>query len=72
MLLLIYFPLFVGVLRLFLFCCTLLCVHFSFCNHLEEDKIAGCFSIIVLQMFYYCKCVVSIPRGAMGWSAFFI
>ena len=35
---------------------------------LEEEK-AGCFAIIVLQMYCYCKCSLALPRGAMGWSA---
>ena len=44
-----YFPLFVGVLCLSLFRYALLCVHFTFCNHLKEK--AGLFAIIVLQMY---------------------
>ena len=55
-----YFPLIVGVLCLSLFCYVLLCVH-SICeynimvilkfSHLEEEEKAGCFAIIVLQMY---------------------
>ena len=52
-----------------LFCYALLCVHFSFCNHLEEEETAGCFAIIVLQKYCYYKCSVALPRGAVGWSA---
>ena len=28
---------------------------FSFCNHLEEEEKAGCFAIVVLQMYCYYK-----------------
>ena len=34
----------------------------QFCNHLEEEAKAGCFSIIVLQMFCYHKCSVALPH----------
>ena len=30
---------------------------YQFCNHLEEEK-AGCFAIIVLQMYCYYNCYV--------------
>ena len=56
-----YFPLFVGVLCLSLFLCP-----FWFCNHLEEEEKAGCFAIIVLQMYCYFKCYVALPHGAVG------
>ena len=36
---------------------------------LEKDEKAGCFAVIVLQMSCYCKCSVTLPRGAMCWSA---
>ena len=42
---------------------------FLFCNHLEEEEKAGCFTIGVLQMFCYYKCSVALLHGAMGWSA---
>ena len=38
-------------------------------NHLEEEEKAGCFAIIVLQMYCYYKCSVALPHGAVGWSA---
>ena len=41
---------------------------FLFCNHLEEDEKAGCFAIIVYQMYCYYECAVALPRGAVGWS----
>ena len=48
-----YFPLFVGVLCLSLFCFALHYVHSSFfCNHLEEEEKAGCFTSIVLDMYF--------------------
>ena len=51
---------------------VLLCINlcpFLFCNHLEEEVKAGCFAIIVLQMYCYYKCSVALPHGAVGWSA---
>ena len=50
---------------------VLLCmfVPFQVCNHLEEEEIAFCFAIIVLQMYCYYKCSVALPHGAVGWSA---
>ena len=51
-----------------LLCIT--CFPFYFCNRFEEEeKEAGCFAIIVLQMNCYCKCFVTLPHGAVGWSA---
>ena len=35
---------------------------------LFEER-AGCFAFIVLRMSCYCKCVVTLPHGAVGWSA---
>ena len=34
-----------------------------------RGKKAGCFAIIVLQMYYYYKYSVILPQGAVGWSA---
>ena len=45
-----FFPLFVGVRSVFVF--VLLCIYlcpFSFCNHLEEEEKAGCFTITVIR-----------------------
>ena len=58
------FPLVVGILCLSLFCCALLCVLSSFAIIL-----AVCFAFIVLGMSCYCKCSVTLPHSAMGWSA---
>ena len=51
---------------------VLLCIilsPFLFCNHLEEEKRAGCFAFIVLRMSCYCICSVTFPHDAVGWSA---
>ena len=64
-----YFPLFVGVMCLSLFCYALLCVHSSVCSHFEEEEKAGCFAIIVLPMYCFHKCPVTLPHGAVGLSA---
>ena len=39
----------------------------AFC--LEEEKIAGCCAMIVLQMYCNYKCSVALPHGAVGWAA---
>ena len=36
---------------------------------LEEEEKAGCFAIIVLQMYCYYECSVALPHGAVGWPA---
>ena len=65
-----YFPLFVEVLCLSLFYYASLFVHSSFAIILKRKRIkAGCFAIIVIQMYCYYKCSVALPHGAMGWSA---
>ena len=51
-----------------MFVFVLLCITL-FCNHLEEEERAGCFAFIVLRMYFYCKCSVTLPHGAVGWSA---
>ena len=51
----------------FLLCITL--CPFQFCNHLEEEEKAGCFAVIVLPMYYYYRCYVALPRGAVVCSA---
>ena len=42
---------------------------FELCNHLVEEERAGCFTLIVLLMPFDCYCSVSLPHGALGWSA---
>ena len=34
--------------------------------HLEEEERAGCFAIIVLQMYCYYKCYLTLPHDAVG------
>ena len=52
----------------FVLVCIIFCP-FQFCYHLEEEEKAGCFAIIVLQMFCYCKRSVVLPHGVVGCSA---
>ena len=47
--------------------CIALCP-FYFYNHLEEEEKAGCFALVVLQMYCYYECSVAHPHGAVGWS----
>ena len=49
-----YFPLFVGVLCLSLFCCALLCVHFSFAIIFKKKR-----KLAALLLFSY-RCIVTI------------
>ena len=51
-----------------LFCYALLCV-LSSLHHLEDKERAVCFAFIVLQMYCYCECSVSLRDFALGWSA---
>ena len=47
---------------------VLLCITlrpFLFCNHLEEEEKADCFTIIVLQMYCYYKSSVALLHGAV-------
>ena len=64
-----YFPLFVGVLGLSLLCYWITLFPFYFCNHLEEEEKAGCFAIIVLQIYCFYECSVALPHSTVGWSA---
>ena len=50
---------------IFVLLCIDLC-QFRFCNHLEEEEKAGCFAVVVLHMYCYCKCSMRLPRGAVG------
>ena len=38
-------------------------------DYLEEEEKAGCFAIIILQMYCNYKCSVALPHGAVGRSA---
>ena len=67
-----YFPLFVGVLCLSLFCYKCITLRpFYFSNHLEEEEKGGYFAFIALQMYRYYKCSVALLHGAVGWYAVF-
>ena len=44
-------------------------VSFLVLHQLEEQERAGCFAFIVLRMFCYFKYSVTLPHGAVGWSA---
>ena len=63
-----HFPLFVGILCLSVSCFALLSVHSSFEIMLKRRK-AGCFAIIVLQMHWCYKYIMTLPHGAVGRSA---
>ena len=56
-----------SLLNVPVFCITL--YPFQFCNHLDEDERTGCFALSVLQMDCDCYCSLTLPHGAMGWSA---
>ena len=63
-----YFPLFVGVMCLFLFCYALLCVYSSFAIILKRKR-----KLVALLLSFY-RCIVTInilrlPHSAVGWSA---
>ena len=44
-------------------------VSFLVLHHHEEEERAGCFAFNVLQMSCYSICSVTLPHGAVGWSA---
>ena len=50
-----------------MFCCALLYVHSSFCNHLDGEERASCFALFVFLVS--CDYCVALPRSAMGLSA---
>ena len=61
-----YFPLFVAVLCLSLFCNALLCVHSSFAIILKRKR--KLFSVLLL--YYKCNVTLNVlPNGAVGWPA---
>ena len=37
--------------------------------HLDGDKLAVCFTLIVFLMSCDCHCSVALPRAAASWSA---
>ena len=50
-----YFPLFVGVMCLFLFCYALLCVHYSFSIILKRKR-----KLVALLLLLSYRCIVTI------------
>ena len=42
---------------------------FLICNHLDGDKRAGFFSLVVFLMHFDCCCSVAQPHVAVGQSA---
>ena len=63
-----YFPLYVGVLCLSVFCFALLCVHSSFAIILMRKRK----QIALLLLSYRCFATINVrtvalPNGAMGW-----
>ena len=68
---LMFFPLFVGVLCLYLFCYALIYVHSSFAITLMRKRklVALLLHCILLRRSCYYKCSVALPHAAVGWSA---
>ena len=64
-----YFPLFVGVLFLFLFCYALLCVHSSFAIILKSKRKLVALLLLFFQIYCYYQYSLALQRGAVGWSA---
>ena len=52
-----YFPLFVGVLCLYLFCYALLCVHYSFAIIMKRKKKP----VALLLLSYRCSVTIDVP-----------
>ena len=50
---------------------VLVCITLTFLvlYHLDEEEKAGSFAIIAFWVSCYCKCLVTLPHGATGWSA---
>ena len=59
-----------GVCKCSLFCCTLLYVPSSFCNHLDGEERDACFAWFVFLVSR--GCCVALPRGAMVCLQFVI
>ena len=60
-----YLTLFVGALCLVF----VLLYSFEFYNHPGKEERAGCFTLIVFLMSCDCLCSLTLPHGAVGWSA---
>ena len=44
-------------------------VSILFCNHIDGEARAGCFTLTVFLMSCGSQCSRALPPGAMGWSA---
>ena len=46
-------------------------VFFLVLHHLDKEERAGCFTLIFFLISYSCDCwcFLTLPRGAVGWSA---
>ena len=64
-----YFPLFVGVLCLSLFCYALLCVQSSFAIILMRKRKMVAMLLLSYRCLATVKCSVALPRSAVVWSA---
>ena len=42
---------------------------FLACSHLDGEKRAASFTLVVFLITHYCYCFIAFPHGAMGWSA---
>ena len=56
----------VGFCNCSMFCCALLCVTL-FCNHLDGEERAGCFTLFVFLVSL--DCCVALPHDTTGLSA---
>ena len=51
-----------GVCNCSMFCCTLLYVHPSFCNHLDGDERDSCFAKFVFLVYHdCCVAILAVP-----------
>ena len=39
-----------------------------FCNHIDGEESADCFTLTVFLMSCDSQCSVALPHGAVGWS----
>ena len=42
------------------------CYPFLFCNHLDREERAGCFTLFICLMHSDCQCSVTLSNGAIG------
>ena len=68
---LVCFSMVAGVLCLSLFCCALLVVVSSFAIILKMKRKLDALFLLSCGCSCYCKYSVTLPHGAVGWSAVF-